>query len=883
MEAVWLAAICVVPLLLNPQSPHSGYQPFKFGFLRILALVGAGAWLVRTIELRTDVRPHLAAFVRSPLSILFSLFALAVVVSTAFSVYPGASFWGAPETFQGAVTYAAEFTLLLLVAFHLRTRDQIERFVTVLLATSLAVAVFAILQRFGWDPRYPKIPGDRVLSTAGHPIYLAGYLLMSVPLTIYRLLTLREWRAPAGLRRASGYSRMRAVAIGFYVTVLLTQLAAFFCAESRGPTLALGVTLLAFGVFYAAYHRWKRALWILGAIVLVAITSFVLAGSGLKSLRAIPGLKRFAETTALQKGVDFFRADLWKQAPSIIFAREPLPHPTGGEDRHHHLRPWIGYGSETLECVLPRYYQINDQETHVIENRFHDLVWDLWFSFGAFGLTAFIGAILLLFYHAHCRLGFVGSRTSTAIFWTMSILSGVAGVLFFTSFLGIGFAGVGLLGGLVAGFLIFAAFFGLHDATPKSFSSINVLILALLTAIAGHLIDMAFAFVTAPTAVLFWTYAGLLIALLREDRPELSGDCAALRQAKRKIDNRQRERQSAQQSAFVCGALVTLGLVALLISAVHQYRFEPFSVDDAISGSLFDTKGTGDRHSLLLTPLIAFWIAASFALALDEAVAGLAKKMGRRFVGTLIIAGVAGLGYAIWRSGQITAIGPIPRVDATDSAALEQARGYDNLFISGIAVLLVLMFLVAMALMRASRSPLRSTSKSGMLTACLAVLLAAVISWKAAIVPLRAAVSVAWAETLDETERSRLSLAVYRRALTLDPRPYLYPAMMSEVLLKKTRSTPNIADAEKDFAEAERVLLEARKVSDLNRSSFYLGRLYLIWADREKSGSTKTSLEQKAAAALRQARIFERHAEPVAKLNDIAEKIVAGHSGDEAP
>ena len=50
IEAVWLAAICVVPLLLNPQSPHSGYQPFKFGFLRMLALIGAARFHWRAFQ-----------------------------------------------------------------------------------------------------------------------------------------------------------------------------------------------------------------------------------------------------------------------------------------------------------------------------------------------------------------------------------------------------------------------------------------------------------------------------------------------------------------------------------------------------------------------------------------------------------------------------------------------------------------------------------------------------------------------------------------------------------------------------------------------------------------------------------------------------------------
>ena len=873
MEAVWLAAVCVVPLLLNPQSPLAGYQPFKYGFLRMLALLGAAAWAVRAVERRSSLQPGLATLLRSPLSILLLVFALAVSVSTAFSVYPALSFFGAYETFQGALTYGAELVLLALVACNLRTRDQIERFVTVVLVTSLAISVCAILQRFGWDPRHPDVQGKRVFSTAGHPIYLAGYLLMCLPLTIYRLVALYRWPQTGRVRR---------IAIGFYGAILATQLVAFVFAESRGPILALSVTLFAFGVLYAAYQRWKRTLLIACTVVIVAAAALALPGSVMKNLAVVPGLKRFALTTPLQKGVEFFRADIWKQAPSIIFAAKPLPHPTGGVERWHNLRPWIGYGPETLDCVLPIHYTVPNNLENIIENRFHNLLWDLWFSLGIVGLVSFLAFIVLLFYTSYRRLGFITSRPSVLVFWVAAPLFALAGVLLFVALFGIGFAGVGLLGGLIVGLLLSACASILRPPNEerRQLSNTAILLLALLSAIAGHLIDTAFAFASAPTAVLFWTYAGLIIAVLRGAADQF-GESDEPGYAKRKSDKRERSTQRSTSGNLVPAALVTLGLLTLSYSFIHHYSYMAISTTEVLRFSLLRLDGP-EAYSLLLIVIFTSWLAASFAFALDRDVAAGSKNIGRPLMSILLIAGVAGLVYVLLRAGQIAAIDPIPDSSAPVTSGLKQARAYDRLFTSGIAVLFVVVLAIALGLARRSRISAPLATASGRFAGIFALVVTIVSAWVIAITPLRAAVGAAWGKALDITGHVRLSPAVYRHALALNPRPTNYSLMLGDALINEAQKMRDWAQRKNNFAEAERVLLKARELSDLNRTSFNLGRLYLIWSDHEDQPK-KAELVRKAAETLRQARAFEPHNEPVTRLSDVAEKAFAEQAGDRAP
>jgi O-antigen ligase len=845
IESTWLAAVCVVPLLFHPQSSFSGYQPFKFGFVRMLAVIGGVAWLLRTLELRPDVGATLRNFSRSSLSILFLLFGLTIVLATAFSIERHMSIWGAPETLQGAVSYAAQLVLCALVASHMRTRAQIERFITVLLVTSFAVGIFTILQRFGFDPRYPKLPNDRAFGPVGHPIYLAGYLLMSIPLAIYRLLLARETRGP---------QKFRTMFLWLYGGILVVQLAAFFCAESRGPILALGTMLFSLAILFAAYHGSKRTIIVSGTIVAAAIL-LIFAGVDFKTLGQIPGFERFAGTSSLQNGVDYFRAEIWKQAPTIIFADEPLPHPTNGQDRHHHLRPWIGYGPETLACVLPRYYEVDDPETHIIESRFHNLVWDLWFSLGAAGLTTYLVGLAVLFYCACARLGFTNAKANRAVFAATIFLATAGVTLAVVLFFGRGFLGVGILTGLVAGFLIYAGIAAFSSArTRKPQSIVDLLILTLIAAIAGHAIDMAFAFPTAATGVLFWLYVGLLFALLRTNDAEM----AKLPATKSKTHPLDR--------TWLSSGIVGLGICALLISTIHKYGFEPFSMLDVIASSLCDLSGIDGRNSLLLIPLLAFCGTAAFALALDDTMASGAKPVFGR---TVAIAGGLGFVLLLWRARQIADIGIIPSSAATEARALDQASGYQMLFLSGSIVLLALLFLVGFMLVRGEKfSTHPRSSLSGAIPA-MAFLGVIVLLWEVAFAQLNAAVTVGWAGALFEIGQPRLASAVYRRAVAQDPKTFLYRALLSETLVQQSRVDADPANLEKIFAEAERALLEARKVSDLNRSSFYLARLYLLWADRVTE-PRKRELVAKAREAMSCAETFEPHNEPVKKLKEAA-------------
>ena len=117
-----------------------------------------------------------------------------------------------------------------------------------------ARAVFyAIVQRVGYDPVYFAGLGNRVFSTLGQPVYLAGYLGMVFPLTLWRMGTqFQKCRSRPEVRTLAGFA--------FYSLIAVTQLVAFAFTESRGPLLGLAASVTLFAILWACFYQRPRLL-----------------------------------------------------------------------------------------------------------------------------------------------------------------------------------------------------------------------------------------------------------------------------------------------------------------------------------------------------------------------------------------------------------------------------------------------------------------------------------------------------------------------------------------------------------------------------------------------------------------------------------------------
>ena len=182
------------------------------------------------------------------------------------------------------------------------------------------------------------------------------------------------------------------------------------------------------------------------------------------------------------------------------------------------MRRYIGYGPETLASVLPRFYTMPGADGP-LENRFHNLTWDLWASIGASGTIVFFGLFCLLAFDVYRFLGLIASRKQALGFWGVVLAVAATVVAFLSVWQGLGYAGLGLQAGIVAGLITFPLLSSwIRPVSPseRPAAATATLLLVLLAALAGHMIAIGFSFPVTPTAALFWAYGGLILALTRK-------------------------------------------------------------------------------------------------------------------------------------------------------------------------------------------------------------------------------------------------------------------------------------------------------------------------------------------------------------------------------
>jgi putative inorganic carbon (HCO3(-)) transporter len=193
---LWLAAAALIPLACNPWGA-SAYELPKALLLRALVLLMALAALIRFVEERGG-EPSAQ---RRAGSLLWPALALGVAfaAATLASVHPLVGFWGSFERQQGFLTPVAILALFLLIATHLRTRNQADRLWAALVWGSAPLVVYGLIQAAGLDPLdWRTDAASSVLATIGRANTYGTYLGLVIPLTAGRLVAVRRrWQSLA--------------------------------------------------------------------------------------------------------------------------------------------------------------------------------------------------------------------------------------------------------------------------------------------------------------------------------------------------------------------------------------------------------------------------------------------------------------------------------------------------------------------------------------------------------------------------------------------------------------------------------------------------------------------------------------------------------------
>ena len=514
VEACAIVAVVSLPLYFSVLT-NTGYEPDKAALVRLLAAIAAGAWLIGFLY---DERRVQAVRESGLLLLLGLLVFLAFCIATALSIDPRLSLLGSYTRQAGLVTQAAYAVFLLCAATRLRRPHQIQRLVTLLLFGSVPVVVYGFAQQLGLDP----IPtsGDvatlqwPVRSTFGQHVFLGSYLVLLIPFTGARVLDSWNRRSePAardegteavvgvlvisstllvffgflglGYHRPSLFALFPAVLGGFallgllleslpdsptarrmrlygYAALLALQIVVLAFSGARGPWLGFFASVPVFGFLLAwRLHRprlWKSvlAVSIVGGIFLVVLN---IPGGPLQPLRTVPSFQRIADITesgGTEGGSVQGRLLIWQGTAKLMTADPSIGTTWGGIGRDV-----VGYGPESFRLAFEKVFPLELRRvTSEIWwwDRAHDIYLDYLVDAGLLALLAVVATVLLFFYRAF-RL--IRSSDQALALVLIAMVSGIAGHLID------GFFGLEMAATLVIFWIIIGLVAGLGKPTDE--------------------------------------------------------------------------------------------------------------------------------------------------------------------------------------------------------------------------------------------------------------------------------------------------------------------------------------------------------------------------------------------------------------------------------
>ncbi|MFA6525243.1 MAG: O-antigen ligase family protein [Patescibacteria group bacterium] len=286
---------------------------------------------------------------------LFFLYLLTLILATLFSQSPHVSFFG-PGRLQGLMQYLFYFALAFITFILLTKTSYIKRLIYFIVTGSAVVSVVGILEQMGYRIFKYTVLDNGVASTLGHPSFLGGYLVMTIPLTVaiifFATSKIKKWVA---------------------IILLMLQITVLYFTYTRGAWIALIATAIFAAIIILIKLKKKKILYSLIAVMI--IVGGFLVGTGL--------LQR---VTDYQSGSGALRV-LWAEQAYQAIKESP----------------WLGYGLETQKDVLIRYYSplqgvygyYND-----FADRVHNEFLDSALTTGLIGLAAYLSILIYTFIRA---------------------------------------------------------------------------------------------------------------------------------------------------------------------------------------------------------------------------------------------------------------------------------------------------------------------------------------------------------------------------------------------------------------------------------------------------------------------------------------------------
>ncbi|MBI4712765.1 MAG: O-antigen ligase family protein [Planctomycetes bacterium] len=527
IEAGWLISLIIVPVFFNQYS-NRVFEADKIYLLRSITLLMLLSYFIRALATPKD--PALLARRAG----LVGAFGLIYLISSFLSIAPYYAFWGYYLREEGLYTLASYLIIFYLVMADLRKSEQIERLITIVILAGLAVSIYGIFQHFNVDVvGWASGVKERVTTTLGGPIFAGAYLMMVIPLALYRLIhAVRQNDIPNSI-------------IYTVVTIALTMCLLF--TQSRGPFIGLIVGLSFFTILYAVTQKIR---WLLGSTIAVAILTVVffillnIPKSPLASIKSHFG--RLGDVVETQSGSGKVRLLIWQGAVDIL--------------KDKPLRLFFGYG---LESLFPLYHRHTPSEFArfegpvVIPDHSHNDTFDVLITGGIFGLLAYLAIIAMAVYYGFRYAGIIRPANTFILYSIAGLLAGIFLPILISGELT--FLGIGIPFGLITSWGIY-----LVTTSKNQLSTANakwgLLSIALCSAVLAHFAELQFGIGVTSTRLLFWVFTALITVLACRPVPTAQTDKPITKTA----EPADRSVSSLSLYALLGGLIISLFIFELL-------------------------------------------------------------------------------------------------------------------------------------------------------------------------------------------------------------------------------------------------------------------------------------------------------------------------------
>ncbi len=859
MEAAWLAALILVPLFFNIYSSRI-FEPDKIAILRSLVLIISAAWIVKIIdqggqgwERLGNGKSRLRATLDIP--ILPTVLAIAIVYlfATLFSVTPRVSLLGSYQRLQGTYTTLSYLAIFAAMLGNIRHRDQIERIISTVILVSLPITLYGILQRFESDP----IPwgGDtsiRIAANMGNSIFIAAYLIMAFPLSVYRIV--ESFKA---ILNEDQHIFAHVIRSTFYIFIAALQMIAIYMSGSRGPALGWMASTFFLFLLLSLYwnKRWLTLTTILSAgLIAVFLLIFNIVGGPFDNLRSAPAIGRFGNLLNAESNSALVRKYIWQGAADLVTPHEPIKYPDGSQDRFNFLRPFIGYGPEAMYVAYNPFYI---PELAIVErrnaspDRSHNETWDSLVITGVLGIFAYLAIFIAIFYYGLKWIGLITDLKQRRWFFLITFSGGAISALVFSLWRGLEYFGVAIPFGILLGILAYITIAALRysssgpDTMGESLRRLTLIIL--LAAIIAHFVEINFGIAIVATRTYFWVYTALLVLVgyilpIHEQYVDINHYFPQSMQKKsvpnlRKrskhpnsiIDNHSFLEYYGMRRVLIPAFLTGWTLVTLGYNFISNARSLKSSFD-ILWSSLTKLPQQNYASALGILALITFtWIIFALVYVSEDPYFVSTKKWFQALIIILTVSGVIGLIYWLWHANLLAIMANFAPTDI--NGLLTQVDRYKSLFSSYFVYICLILFILAFFMPRNWSKNSRYYTVKGIVSAIVAFILAAGFASYTNIRVIQADIVYKLADPFTRNGQWPVAITIYDHANTLAPNEDYYYLFLGRAYLEHAKTLESENDRNQLIAQAEADLKEAQRINPLNTDhTANLARLYSLWS-----------------------------------------------------